>query len=86
MELLDIQVIVKGQSFISRHNRQNSAGRCELNMKRPGQSDTIHFIRKDYEDTLPIDQIKHHVKSIRMNAKVSHSRWISSKQKYLLNM
>ena len=50
------------------------AGRCELSIKQPGQMDTIHFMKKDYRDTLRADHVEIQVKSVGMNAKVSHIR------------
>ena len=51
-----------------------AAGRCELSIKQPGQMDTIHFVKKDYRDTLRADRVGIQVKSVGMNAKVSHIR------------
>lgn len=48
-----------------------AAGRCELSTKQPGQMDTIHFVKKDYGDTLRDDHVEILVKSVGMNAKVS---------------
>ena len=50
------------------------AGRCELSIEQPGQMDTIHFIKNEYEDTLQADHIEIQVKSVGMNAKVSHTQ------------
>lgn len=49
-----------------------AAGRCELSTKQSGQMDTIHFMKKEYRDTLPADHVEIQVKSVGMNAKVSH--------------
>ena len=49
-----------------------TTGRCELSIKQPGQMDTIHFARKDYVDTLRADHVEIQVKSVGINAKVSH--------------
>ena len=51
-----------------------AAGRCELSIKQPGQLDTIHFVKKGYRETLPADHVEIQVKSVGMNAKVSHIR------------
>ena len=48
-----------------------AAGRCELSIKQPGQMDTIHFVKKDYRETLRADHVEIQVKSVGMNAKVS---------------
>ena len=53
---------------------QDAAGRCELSIKQPGQLDTIHFVRKDFRDTLLDDHVEIQVKSVGMNAKVSHTK------------
>ena len=54
---------------------QEAAGRCELSIKQPGQLDTIHFVRKDYRDKLRDDHVEIQVKSVGMNAKVSHTKY-----------
>ena len=36
--------------------------------------DTIHFVKTDYKDSLRADHVKIQVKSVGMNAKVSHIR------------
>ena len=51
-----------------------TANRCELDIKQPGQLDTIHFVKKDFEDKLRADHVEIQVKSVGMNAKVSHIR------------
>lgn len=54
--------------------RLEATGRCELSTKQPGQMDTIHFVKKEYRDTLRADHVEIQVKSVGMNAKVSHIR------------
>ena len=54
---------------------QDAAGRCELSIKQPGQLDTIHFVRKDFRDKLLDYHVEIQVKSVGMNAKVSHTRY-----------
>ena len=49
-----------------------TAGRCELSTKQPGQLDTIHFARKEFGDKLRDDNVEIQVKSVGINAKVSH--------------
>lgn len=51
--------------------RLEAAGRCELSTKQPGHMDTIHFVKKEYRDTLRADHVEIQVKSVGMNAKVS---------------
>ena len=51
-----------------------AAGRCELSIKQPGQMDTIHFVKKDYKESLRADHVEIQVKSVGMNAKVSQIR------------
>ena len=50
----------------------HSAGPCELNMKRVGQMDTLHFVQnsRNSEGLLP-DYLEVHVKCVGLNAKVS---------------
>ena len=50
----------------------DAAGRCELSIRQPGQLDTIHFVKKDFQDTLRADEVEIRVKSVGMNAKVSY--------------
>ena len=50
----------------------DTAGLCELSTKQPGQLDTIHFVRKVFEDKLRDDHVEIQVKSVGINAKVSH--------------
>ena len=49
----------------------HSAGYCELNMKRVGQMDTLHFVQnsRNSESLLP-DHLEVHVKCVSLNAKV----------------
>jgi hypothetical protein len=47
------------------------AGRCELNIKHPGQMDTIRFVKKAWKDALGPEEVEIQVKSVGMNAKVS---------------
>lgn len=63
-----------------------TAGRCELSIKQPGQMDTIHFVKKDYRDTLRADHVEIQVKSVDMNAKVNHIRYGALKQKQLISV
>ena len=51
-----------------------AAGRCELSIKQPGQMDTIYFVEKDYKEALRADHVEIRVKSVGINAKVSHIR------------
>ena len=57
-----------------------ATGRCELSIKQPGQMDTVHFVKKDYESTLLADHVEIQVKSVGMNAKVGRTSWVFSFQ------
>jgi NADPH:quinone reductase-like Zn-dependent oxidoreductase/NADP-dependent 3-hydroxy acid dehydrogenase YdfG len=45
------------------------AGRSQLHISKPGQMDTIHFVRGNYDEPLPGDFVDIQVKSVGINAK-----------------